>query len=72
MKKITLLLCVLPSLVFAEQLTDQQVVELRQQMNICNSDPQPMYGICAQTYEKLKQHYGSYQAYRTAMSAAQK
>ncbi|MCG8595529.1 MAG: hypothetical protein MI785_14370 [Kiloniellales bacterium] len=78
MKKTLLLVCLLPSSAFAEpedqpvkpedRLTTEQVDALREQLAVCNSDPQPMYGICSKVHEQLKQHYGGYENYRAVMS----
>ncbi|WP_306142636.1 hypothetical protein [Roseibium sp. MMSF_3412] len=50
----------------ADELSEDQVAELRQQMIVCNADPIPTHDRCLEIHERLKDHYGGYEGYLAA------
>lgn len=51
---------------YADELSEDQVAELRQQMIVCNADPIPTHDRCFEIHERLKDHYGGYEGYLAA------
>ncbi|WP_421980917.1 hypothetical protein [Roseibium sp.] len=55
---------------YADELSEDQLAEMRQQMIVCNADPIPMRDRCLEIHERLKEHYGGYAGYRAAFSCS--
>lgn len=51
---------------YADELSEDQVAEFRQQMIVCNADPIPMHDRCHEIHERLIEHFGGYKRYLAA------